>query len=74
VSVQLHAFAALPSEERTHVTHRIGDWVGLWACLDDMEKRKFLTLPGLELDLSVVRPVACVDTGFAIPAPKLVIE
>jgi hypothetical protein len=28
------------------------------ASLDDMEKRKFFTLPGLELDPSVVKPVA----------------
>jgi hypothetical protein len=30
-------------------THWIGDWVGLRAGLGDVEKRKFLTLPGLEL-------------------------
>jgi hypothetical protein len=30
-------------------THWIGDWVGLTAGLDDVEKRKFFTLPGLEL-------------------------
>jgi hypothetical protein len=30
-------------------THWIGGWVGPRAGLDDMEKRKFLTLPGLEL-------------------------
>jgi hypothetical protein len=29
-------------------THWIGGWVGPRAGLDDMEKRKFLTLPGLE--------------------------
>jgi hypothetical protein len=28
---------------------RIGGWVELRADLDDLEKRKFLTLPGLEL-------------------------
>jgi hypothetical protein len=27
----------------------IGGWVDLRASLDDVEKRKFLTLPGLEL-------------------------
>jgi hypothetical protein len=30
-------------------THWIGGWVYSIAGLDDMEKRKFLTLPGLEL-------------------------
>jgi hypothetical protein len=30
-------------------THWIGGWVYPRAGLDDMEKRKFLTLPGLEL-------------------------
>jgi hypothetical protein len=30
-------------------THWIGGWVDLRADLDDLEKRKFLTLPGLEL-------------------------
>jgi hypothetical protein len=29
-------------------THWIGGWVGLEAGLDDVKKRKFLTLPGLE--------------------------
>jgi hypothetical protein len=32
--------------------------VDLRAGLDDLEKRKFLTPPGLELDFSVVQPVA----------------
>jgi hypothetical protein len=30
-------------------THWIGGWVDLRTGLDDLEKRKFLTLPGLEL-------------------------
>jgi hypothetical protein len=30
-------------------THWIGDWVGARVRLDNMEKRQFLTLPGLEL-------------------------
>jgi hypothetical protein len=35
--------------ERAPGTHWIGDWVGSRAFLDDVVKRKFLTLPGLEL-------------------------
>jgi hypothetical protein len=36
-------------EERAPGTHWIGGWVGFRAGLDNLEKRKFLTLPGLEL-------------------------
>jgi hypothetical protein len=35
--------------ERVPVTHCIGGWVDRRAGLDNVEKRKFLTLPGLEL-------------------------
>jgi hypothetical protein len=35
--------------ERAPGTHWIGDWVGLRASLGTVEKRKFLTLPELEL-------------------------
>jgi hypothetical protein len=35
--------------EITPCTHWIGGWLDPKADLDDMEKRKFLTLPGLEL-------------------------
>jgi hypothetical protein len=42
------------SGERVPGTHRMGGWVGPRADQDDMEKRKFLTLPGLEL-----RPLCC---------------
>jgi hypothetical protein len=34
--------------ERAPATHCIGGWVDLRADLHDLEKRKFLTLPGLE--------------------------
>jgi hypothetical protein len=34
------------SGERTPGTHWIGGWVDPRACLDSLEKRKFLTLPG----------------------------
>jgi hypothetical protein len=45
------SFRPLPLylEERAPGTHWIGGWVGPRAGLDDVEKRKFLTLPGLEL-------------------------
>jgi hypothetical protein len=42
----------------TPVTHCIGGWVGPRAGLDDVEKRKFLTLPGLEL-----RPLGCLASN-----------
>jgi hypothetical protein len=35
--------------ERASGSHWIGGWVGSRAGLFDLEKRKFLTLPGLEL-------------------------
>jgi hypothetical protein len=35
--------------ERALGTHWIDGWVGPRAGLDDVEKRKFLALPGLEL-------------------------
>jgi hypothetical protein len=37
------------AEERAPGTHWIGGWVYLRAGLDNLENRKFLTLPGLEL-------------------------
>jgi hypothetical protein len=40
--------------ERARGIHWIGGWVGPRAGLDDVEKRKFLTLPGLEY-----RPLGC---------------
>jgi hypothetical protein len=39
-------------------THLLGDWVGPTAGLDDMEKLKLLTLPGLELHPLAVHEVA----------------
>jgi hypothetical protein len=59
MSGQFHAPADLPPG-----THWIGGWVGPRAGLDDVKKRKFLTLPELEL-----QPVASRYTGYAIPAP-----
>jgi hypothetical protein len=49
MSGQLHAPAAFTPEERALGTHWIEGWVDLRAGLDDLEKTKFLTLPGLEL-------------------------
>jgi hypothetical protein len=45
--------------------------VGPRAGLDDVEKRTFFTLPGLELDPSVVQPVANRYTDCAIPIPAI---
>jgi hypothetical protein len=47
VSGQLHALAALPRGKNSG-THLTGGRVDPWAGLDDVQKRKFLTLPGLE--------------------------
>jgi hypothetical protein len=60
VDVQIHIFlisalvggewsATCPGERAPHRTHSIGGWVDPRAGLDDVEKRKFLTIPGLEL-------------------------
>jgi hypothetical protein len=53
VSDQLHARPHY-SRERVPSSHWIGGWVGLRAGLDDVEKRKFLHLSGLE-----IRPLGC---------------
>jgi hypothetical protein len=37
--------------EKVHGTHRIGGWVDPRISLDDVVKRKLLTIPGLELRL-----------------------
>jgi hypothetical protein len=47
----------LPPGERSFDTNWKGGWVGPRAGLNDVEKRKFLTLPGLELR-PLCRPVA----------------
>jgi hypothetical protein len=38
--------------ERVPVNHWVGGWVDSRAGLDDLEKRKFFTLPGLKLQPS----------------------
>jgi hypothetical protein len=57
MSGQLHAPAALTPGKSPPDTHWIGGWVGPRNGLEDVKKRKFLTLPGLEL-WSLGRP-AC---------------
>jgi hypothetical protein len=51
VSGHLHGPVTLIPGKQPSGTHWIGGWVGPRADLDDVEKRKFLTLPGLELRL-----------------------
>jgi hypothetical protein len=69
VSGQLHA-PAIYHRERDPGTYFIGGWVDPRAGLDDMEKWKFLSLPGLELTPPpVVQPGARRYTDWAIPAP-----
>jgi hypothetical protein len=48
--------------ERASSTRSTGCSVGPRAGLDDVENRKFLTLPGLNSDPSVVQPVGAVQT------------
>jgi hypothetical protein len=49
VSGELHAPAALPPGKEPPGTYCVGGWVNPRAGLDHLERRKFLTLPGLEL-------------------------
>jgi hypothetical protein len=80
VDVQIHVFltsalvggersasrpAALPAGKGPG-THWIGGWVGPRAGLDAKEKRKFLTLPWLELR-PVGRPARSQSTGSYLP-------
>jgi hypothetical protein len=55
VSGQLHAPSALPPGKEPPRTHWLGGWVSPRAGLHDVEWRKILTLPGLEL-LPLGRP------------------
>jgi hypothetical protein len=48
-------------------TYWIGGWMGPRSSLDDTEKGKFLTLPGLELYSSVAQPIARQYTDCAFP-------
>jgi hypothetical protein len=48
------SFSRLCRREKAPGTHFIGGWVNPRAGLYEMGKRKFLTLPGLELPLLLV--------------------
>jgi hypothetical protein len=66
---QLHAPAALHPEKQAHVTHWIGGgYVDPRVSLDEVEKRKLLTLPGFELRPRVVQPAASRYTNYGLPA------
>jgi hypothetical protein len=79
VDVQIHIvltsvlvggeWSASCSDRFTPGTHCTGGWVGSRAGLDDVEKRKFLILLGLEL--RPLQPIASRYTDCAIPAPEL---
>jgi hypothetical protein len=61
VDVQIHVFltsALVGGEWSATLPCRFTAGVGPRAGLDDMEKWKFLTLPGLELNPSVIQPIA----------------
>jgi hypothetical protein len=49
LSGRLHAPVALPPGKELPNTHSVEGWVNPRAGWDSVEKRKFLTLPGLEL-------------------------
>jgi hypothetical protein len=49
LSALVHAPPVISHQERAPGALWIGSWVDSRATLDDMEKRKFLSLPGLEL-------------------------
>jgi hypothetical protein len=59
------------SGERAPGISWIGGWVNPRACLDDMEERKFLTPPGLELRPLGRQPAAIRYTDYAIPASEI---
>jgi hypothetical protein len=57
--------------ERAPGTHWIGGWVGSRAGLDDVDKRRLLTLAGLNSDPSVDQLVASYYTDCAIPRIRI---
>jgi hypothetical protein len=72
VSGQLHAPITYPLEKNPGI-HWIGVWVHSRAGLDDVEKRKFLTLPESNSDPANVQPIASRYTDYAILAPVKVV-
>jgi hypothetical protein len=60
---------SLYSGKKSPGTHWIGGWVDPKADMDDMGKRKFCTLSGLELRPLSRPAVASRCTNYAIPAP-----
>jgi hypothetical protein len=62
-SASRYAPAALYSGERAPGIHSIGGWVDPRAGLDDIENRKFFSLPGLELRL-LGRPARTLMTSL----------
>jgi hypothetical protein len=70
------SFTTLPLYHRERVpgTNWIGGWVGPISGLDDVEKRKLLSLPGLELrSLLLSSPLGSRYTDCAISAPLIYI-
>jgi hypothetical protein len=67
----MKAYRPLYPREKAPSTHWVGGWVGYRASMDDIQKRKFLTVPGLELRPSAVQLVPSRYTNYAIPATLL---
>jgi hypothetical protein len=70
VNGQLHAPTALLPGKSSPVTHWMRGWVDPRFDLEDVEKRKFLTLPGL--DPSVVQPVPSQYADYAMNVPRII--
>jgi hypothetical protein len=68
VSGPLHAPAVLTLGERVPSIQWIGSWVDSRVGMDDVEKRKFLTLLGLEHRPFVIQPLASRHTDCATPS------
>jgi hypothetical protein len=62
----------LYSQGKKAGTHWIGGWVNPRAGLDDVEKRKFLTLPGLELRPLGLPACSQLQYGQRYPDPSKV--